>query len=667
MKLNSINQLGFRRAYTSSEKKDALKCQAQAMEILGNQKFVLIVPETSLPVAKTGNVGVGQLNSEKSKEFFDFAKTYMGANTIKVLPQGEMRGRSNGFYCNYNSSALTLGSNMINLEELTEKNMGEILSKETLKKVYANAEKTGTKDLANYENVVGPKSELEKALREAFDNFIQKNAPEISDLKQKFEKYKVENLEVLERKSLFDALSNKYDSQEFWRWPDKVDSELFDARKINNEVRETRIAEIKTKYAKEIEFSKFKQFLADENLAKAKADLNKKAQRLMGDCLIGFSHEETWGYPQAFEKATVCSEDWGLRSLNFAEITKDGAESNKLLKLKVKQFAKRYDDIRFDVGWGYVNPILFPIKNATLGEGYVYDSVLKGYRVKNDLKDDVLKIIENVVKSVKGQDYNLDNLIYEVEAGKEFSAFDWNNNKVIDALNGRTIVQSTCYMNDDYATIGNLEGRMKVPRKNYVLMAGNHDHLSLASLSKKIDIDDVLRSNKNDINKVFENQITPLARELKLQEDVLRKNPKEFVKAKFSHLFLAENIKMFFMDVFGRSEQFDSQKNNSRINYRYMVGADYEKKFFKALEEGKGFNIMESLAMAMRARGLDEKHPQLYKDLMKYSDVLKEKAPLRIGKGAWVSIGALSLSAIVLACFYKFKSNKTASDQPTSR
>ena len=546
MRTNPINQLNFKRAYTAKEKDKAVSYQKQAMELLGNKKVTLIVPETSLPVLSE-NIGAGQLNSKSAQDFFEFAKTYMGINSIKVLPQGEMRTKRRKFYCNYNSSALTLGSNMINLEELTQKEMGEILSEKTLKKVYMSAQKTGQKDIVNYENIVGPSSEHHKALKEAFENFLEKNTPKINNLKQKFEKYKTENSEILEKKSLFDALSEKHSSQEFWRWSDKIDSELFDTQKISDEIREKRISEIKSKYAKEIEFSKFKQFLADENLAKAKLIMNNEGLRLMGDCLIGFSHEETWGYPRAFENATICSKDWGLKSLNFAEITTEGSESNKLLKLKVKQFAKRYDDIRFDVGWSYVNPILYTKNNVTLGDGYVYDSALEGYRVKNYLKDDVLKIIENTVRSVKGQDYNINNLIYEIEAGKEFSAFDWNNNKIIDALNGRTIVQSTCYMNDDYATIGNLEGRMKVPRKNYVLMVGNHDHLSLASLSKKIDVDDVLRNNKNDINEVFERQIKPLARELNLQEDILRNNPKEFVKAKFSHLFLAENIKMFFI------------------------------------------------------------------------------------------------------------------------
>ena len=670
MKINSISAINFKRAYTTEEKKEALKLQKEAMELIGNKKVILIIPETSLPVSKTGNIGAGQLNSKISYDFFEFAKTYMGINRIKVLPQGEMKIRENNFYCNYSSSGLTLGSNLINLEELTEDKMGKILSKETLQKVYNNAEKTGEKGIVNFENVIGINSEHHNALKEAFENFIKNDSTEIKTLKQNFERYKLENKEVLENKALYDSLVNEYKSANYTKWTNEIDRELFNPDKVSKEIKEKRILEIKTNYANEIEFSKFKQFLADMNLNKAKSKLNQNGDKLMGDCLIGFSYEDIWAYPKAFENANVCSKDWELRSLNFAEITQEGSESNKLLKLKVKQFAKRYDEIRFDVGWGYINPVLYPLNNSALNENYYYDSAVEGFRVKNYLGDNVIKIIEDTVKSVKGKDYNLDNLIYEIEAGKEFTAFDWNNNKIIDALKGRTIVQSSCYMSNNYGTIDFMEKTMKIPRKNYVYMSGNHDHIALDCLSRKFDIDNMLRNNGDDINTVVENQIKPLADALKIEESIIRDNPSEFKKAKFSYSFLAENIKLFFMDVFGRCEQFDSQEKNTKINYRYMIDSDYEKKFLEALEKEKGFNIMESLAGAMKAKGLDKTHSDVYNNLLKFSNILKEKtpAPARGGgekiipspkNGGKIALCCTGIAAGIIGILYYFYGVKT--------
>ena len=99
MRTNPINQLNFKRAYTAKEKDKAVSYQKQAMELLGNKKVTLIVPETSLPVLSE-NIGAGQLNSKSAQDFFEFAKTYMGINSIKVLPQGEMRTKRRKFYCN---------------------------------------------------------------------------------------------------------------------------------------------------------------------------------------------------------------------------------------------------------------------------------------------------------------------------------------------------------------------------------------------------------------------------------------------------------------------------------------------------------------------------------------------------------------------------------------
>ena len=121
---------------------------------------------------------------------------------------------------------------------------------------------------------------------------------------------------------------------------------------------------------------------------------------------------------------------------------------------------------------------------------------------------------------------------------------------------------------------------------------------------------------------------------------------------------------MFFMDVFGRNEQFDSQINNSRKNYRYMVESNYKEQFFKTLEEGNGLNIMESLAMAMRARNLDKTNPDLYNNLIKYSSILKEKKSSNIiTKGVLISLGALSFFVIALGALYKHKTMQNNSNQ----
>ena len=71
MKINPISAISFKREYTLEEKIEAVKTQEKAMELLGNKKVIIIVPESSLPVKPNENIGVGQLNSKSTKEFLE--------------------------------------------------------------------------------------------------------------------------------------------------------------------------------------------------------------------------------------------------------------------------------------------------------------------------------------------------------------------------------------------------------------------------------------------------------------------------------------------------------------------------------------------------------------------------------------------------------------------
>ncbi len=83
------------------------------------------------------------------------------------------------------------------------------------------------------------------------------------------------------------------------------------------------------------------------------------------------------------------------------------------------------------------------------------------------------------------------------------------------------------------------------------------------------------------------------------------------------------------MDVFGREERFDMQGFNStkhpEKNYGYKVPTKYEKAYHKGIQEGFGFNIMDSLERIFKAKGNDKAHPDLYQKIVKFRDILNEK------------------------------------------
>ena len=174
MKIGNIQpaNISFKRALTLAEKAEYSNVLSKAREVVNEGgKSILIVHDSCLPQAAATDTGIGHLCSKTSGEFFDFAKNYMGINTIEVLPPGEIQIKHTaGFYNTYNGSALSLGSQQIDLELLTEPRFNSILSKKDFEKVVEANKATQKSGLVNYENIVGKASPQENALRKAFNS-----------------------------------------------------------------------------------------------------------------------------------------------------------------------------------------------------------------------------------------------------------------------------------------------------------------------------------------------------------------------------------------------------------------------------------------------------------------------------------------------------------------
>lgn len=600
-------KISFGRALTTDEKAEFSKVAIEAKEKIGNTgKSILIVHDPCLPQSSATNTGVGNLGSKKADEFFDFMKSYTAINTVEVLPQGEILPNGKPYFCPYDASALSLGSNQIDLEKLTTSEFGEILNSEEFESVVKANEDNAKETMANYENVIGKNNSQDKVLRKAFDRFKNSDNPKAIELKKQFIDYKGQNKDWLEPKGIFSVLKDKYQTVDVYHWTDELDKKLY-SPEVNKETAAKRISEILEKNADDVDFYNFKQFLADEHLKLGRENLNKKGIKLIGDCLIGFSRDEVWANPNAFLKDT--SIGWGLPALDLNQIKDESSPAAKLLKKKVELFAKRYDSIRFDVSWSYVKPAL--TKNGKTING---DATNQGSHV--------LEFIEKTVKEVKGKDFDLKDLIHEVEASwGDFQLFDKSEN-LIDPYKDRTKIFGTMYMSDDWGSTDAFKNRRGFSLNEFVIGPGNHDPLSLRELAEANN-----PSGEETVQALIEQkqrQINPLARALDLDKDTLD-NPIAFIKAKFAEPYTAKNNMMFYMDVFGRSERFDSQGKNDINNFRYKIPENFENSYHTAVQEGHGFNLMDSLEKVFKAKGLDEQYSSLYESICKFKNILYEK------------------------------------------
>lgn len=556
----------FGRALSAKELKHFGEIYSQGQralnQSLGIQKDskIFIMPDFSMPDIDSENTGMGRLFSEETQKFVRFIKNYFQADALQVLPQNTNRRVMSG---NYFSPYSCAGAA---LGEHT------ISLKALTKKAYGEiitkqefdefAAKNKRKNVVNVENEIGIEHDIN---------------PRLELLKKAFERFKTNNTpELRQLQQEFDAY--KKDPIEAKRMerialydilghehPDLF-SETFDLAK-----REAIIATAQKAQADKIDFFKFCQFLADNHHFKSKEILNKEGLELVGDCPFGFSDAEKWSNPDAFRKETK----WGLPWLNYNRMFKidDTLDiAGKQFEEKLKFFFKRYNRIRFDVARDFAES-------------------QEAVNPKNPEK--VLKFIE--------------------QTAKEFYGKDFDENKV-----GYEIFGSDLYNNEELKNI--FQKRLKIITQN--------SPSSLKTNGYFLEYCQVGIGN-HDIESAIEQfkyqQPCSLNGEIGAETFGIKDN-KDIIKFHFGEFFNAPNKFIFFTDFFGREERFnyaDATPPNPS-SFRQKLPQNYEEEYHQALQKGNGFNLMESLAIAMKMQGLDKSENSLYEEVLTQGKILRE-------------------------------------------
>lgn len=581
----------FGRRLSSSEEAEYQSVLSQGKNKVSksrNGKSVLIIPSSSLPAKSGENTGVGVLN--RNGNFFDFIKKYWGINEIQMLPSGQYHPHE-GHYPIYSGTTMDLGNHMIDVKSF--------VSEDDYKKI---VDANNIKDRVNFSNVVNFDSVQENILKKLHNNLTP-------EMKVEFEKYKTENNAHLEPKALYRALREINNSPDYNYWND-LDKNLFNEDIIKTAQREKRIKEIYAQKSETVDFYKFKQFLAEKSLSNARSELNSKGIKLSGDMPCGFSLDEVWSHPKAFYKDLTIG--WGMPALNL-----DSPDAEKLIREKVNLYAKRFDDFRVDASWTYVAP---PLKNK-----------IDGSVITKDYGDKFLKIIDEEILKVKGNDFDLNNIMHEFATdGKGFNAFDGDRLKPY--IDSRVKIYTSDYLSEDWGSADNFKKRGWSQDK-FIIGVTNHDSGEI---------------------KYSEGQANALSKILNIPKTKLE-NQIEFLKAKFAEPLSAKNNMVFFTQALGLDKLF---KGNSspELNYTTSVPENFEEIYVDNLQRGKAYNPMDALEKQFRAQGLDKTEPELFKKIVKYRKVLEKKEGTPWGKFA---IGA-ACAVLVLVCGYKLYSAKSA-------
>lgn len=593
----------FSRALTTREEADFKQVTNEAKKALNidNGTHMFKVFQTSLPSSPGENLGIGKINSKSADEYLDFMTLYTGSNAVKIYPAGQTPSslRFPNYYCPYERSSTAIGEDSIDFFKLTEDKYGALLTRSDVLK-YRVADNLPAVD---YENELESKNGADfKLISKAYHNMMSKNTPQSEKIREEFFDFKKSlNSDTLDRLAIAPYVKD-------------FDKDLFSGFEKSKEKQE-RFEGYKKQYADEIDIFKFGKFLAKKNLLEARERLNSKGIELFGDCPIGFSADEVFAFPDAFYPENI-TPGWGFRAIRYEDIPKENTAASRLFKEKISWHLEIFDGIRFDVGWQYFSPKLLKI-----------DENLNRAPFPVNVGDKILKSIEKTAKSIKGDDFDTKKLMYECDADADsFQMFDWQEDGkpvLRKIMKGRTPVLTSVYEHVSGYGWANPEFFKKAGMKDFMLGTNNHDSTPLRALAEdKID-------DKGDyvveLPAIREDNVKCLSKTLNLSEKWLR-NPKNFMKAKFAELFLAKNHFVFFNDVIGQKARMDKE-NTDPNNYRYRISNNYEKEYHTALQSGRGFNLAESLRLAMRAKSLDEMNPKLYEKIKHYSEVLYSKGP----------------------------------------
>ncbi|MBR4719386.1 MAG: 4-alpha-glucanotransferase [Lachnospiraceae bacterium] len=235
------------------------------------RKSGVLMPVASLP----GRYGIGTFSKEAYK-FVDRLKA-AGQSYWQILPLGPT-----GYGDSPYQSFSTFAGNpyLIDLDKLIEEGL---LTKEECDRYDFGADE----ECIDYEKIYLSRF---KVLKLAFDR---------SDLKQdkKYEKFVSRNSFWLEDYALYMAVKDSFGGVSFAKWDDDI------------RLRKNKAVEYyKKKYAVQIEFYKYIQYLFDGQWKALKAYANKKGIKIVGDIpiYVAFDSADTWADPRLFKFDKNC-------------------------------------------------------------------------------------------------------------------------------------------------------------------------------------------------------------------------------------------------------------------------------------------------------------------------------------------------------------------------
>lgn len=603
-----------------------------ALSLLGKKNFVLAIHEQSYPVLPEEDTGRGSPYSRGGRAFMEFARD-LGFTGLQFGPMGQV-SRSNP--SPYDSTAFSRNVLAISLAALSdEPSWGRILPKGALEKI-VEGRPDGDKDFVQHEYVFDAQI---RSLREAFDAF---SLSPIRPLQDDLERFREQNRGWLERDALFHVLSRLHGTAEWRRWEDSMDRSLFAALEKGNENAWARQADLHARFAAELDFYAFCQFIVHMQHEKSRDYMRSLGLKGYGDLQIGYSLCDEWAWQHVFlrdyrmgappSRTNPLGQPWNYPILDpFLYFESDGryGPALRLVMSRMGKILSEFDGVRIDhphglvCPWGYRTDEAYHRKDpfeAVQNGARIFSSPcldehpgLARYAIPEESQlnlsaeryaDDWVRelsaeqvdrysaVIQTILGAARDKGRNREDILLEV-----LSTLPFPLKKVMEKYGmGRLRVTQKADMGDPCDVY-----RSENARPEDWIMVGNHDTKPIWLI-----LDDWFRSGEaGDRAWYLASRLVPEEGERPSFVARVLSDPRRLAQAQFADLFAsrASNVCVFMSDLFGIKEIYNEPGIINERNWRLRLPSGYKEIYGKRLAEDAAFDIPGALATALRSRG----------------------------------------------------------------
>lgn len=634
------DQKSFAKKIRAQEFSEYTETVKKALELL-DKKIDIIIHGASFPSETAENIGLGSPFSNGAKRLTTFLKKH-GITGIQLGPEGLLKPFDPSPYM---SSLFSKNVLFTDLKRLTQLEGGKLLSVETFNKIVeGNPNKEVSR--ANF-GYVFPQFEI--ALRESFENFKVKSldikgldkseAQVISEMKDKFEAFKLKKEEKLEKDSIYAALTKKYNNDYWPVWEDQIDKNLFNP-KSEEEAKSSaqRVSEIKEAFSDEIEFFMFKQFLVNEDKELMKEYNLKNGIKSKADVQVAYSDMDVWANqalfkdgwflgcpPDAFSKT---GQAWGFPVLDPEKIfNADGSfgEAGKFLYDKFKDmFMENAGGVRIDHVIGLIDPFVYKAGTLPLDKtsGRLYSSPDKSELAKyaKNTADQYADLFDRIIiPAAKEAGLGKSDIICEdlgtltdpvVEVMKRLDLPGIRVTEFFDPKEEETFMyRGINAAHKDVIMPGSHDNSTIIEYAAEIMKSGRiHEHarcLAEDLLSKEVSESD----RNNMVNEIAGDQL-------------------KFIRAKMVEILAspAQQVQFFFTDIFGMEERYNMPGTSGDKNWSLRLPENFEDFYHEKLKNNQALNFPEILKMAIESKGSEfvKNNQELFDSLEMFSKSFKE-------------------------------------------